>query len=150
MASHSEIIRQRGEFETTAIGLYERYAKEYQTIVPRYKILLEKKKELGILPLHTLSKSYMREFPDIPLLKAANAQDALNLITEMNTSELAFAINNIYRYSESAILASLRSVIADYQYEINQYGKPKAFVGVGEKYIQIGRHMHHHISAKDN
>ena len=69
------------------VAMWQDYAAGYQELPRRYEELLAEKREAK-LPLRKINAVVLREYPEIPLLACASAEDARQYLSQLRTQKL--------------------------------------------------------------
>lgn len=78
----------RKELAAKAVEIWEIHAPRYATNLETYHVLLKRKRELKVQPLHVIKRSVLRDYPDIPFLKLKSIEDVTKFLSKMNEKEL--------------------------------------------------------------
>lgn len=109
-----------------SLKLYDDYSLEYRKISPEnYSRRLEKKRQLGIAPLYTLSKTDLEEFVRIPFLEVEERDEARRILEEMEDKEISYTVMVVKRLINSSAWTILKNWACDYRAQIKQFKEGK-------------------------
>ena len=100
---------------------WEIYHEEYCTILDKYKVLLQKKRNLKLIPLYKIKQSLINTFPKIEFLEIedrVSAEEYLLCLPDYELYELKDAIDLLYIHGK--VRGDLISRIIDFQCEIDR------------------------------
>ena len=107
-----------------AMELWATHGERYRTNISRYNTLLDRKRQLGIKPLKRLTKQVLKEYPDLPFLRIAKREDALEFLYSMRISDVRAMIRHInYELNFNYSYNTICSRIIDFDVEIYNFGK---------------------------
>lgn len=70
------------------IALYDLHAEQYSTVLEKYQVLIEQRRELGISPLRTIPKSDLKQLPRVEFFEMRR-DDACAFLQKSDKSHLA-------------------------------------------------------------
>lgn len=108
-----------------AMNLWSLYSKEYRTLIPTYKRLLEEKRQKKVKPLWKINKTDLEEYPAIDFLDLDDELEAENYLRELQDNKLANLIYEIDMFLDSHIRRTLKARICDYKHQLRFNESPK-------------------------
>lgn len=122
MATYESLVRR-------ADILWNRYSKNYQTMLQEYEILLEEKRQLG-LKLYKIKKYDLNEWPELPLLYFENEDDMLQYVNSLEIHALQREIIDIDIWEGSYLYSTLKTWISEARSQIRckKSGRLSGFV----------------------
>ncbi len=133
-----------------AMYVWRNHSEEYRTKIDTYRILLAKKRELKITPLHVVKESIVREYPYNKFLSQTDEEKARQILEVLDEQKIQKLLDDIYdMWHSDYAFVTLSARIADYEYQIKHYGEEKFAFGYDPRYVNgssLGSHRttHHY------
>ena len=127
------------ELKRETLGIWRRNAKDFRALPIEYQILLEKKRDLKITPLHRVDKSILNEYPVVPFFELSDEDAAMEQINKWAKDDILDVmlddLKNLIETNHS--YNTLKSWVTDCLYSIAmlEYKEDKKRALHPEKYI---------------
>ena len=136
-----------------AMTYWNKWHKEYISLIPEYKRLMKIKRAKKIVPLNTINVTVLNDFPKIRFLKIQDWETAEDYLLELTYSEMKRLIIKLEDYEYNHARRNLKVWIADTKLQLNPKHRRKSYVGVmGPDYSKSSTPFpksRHHISIHE-
>lgn len=116
-------VRYIEELLCDAMKMWRLYAVQYRTLIIKYKILATIKRQENIRSdalASFVSKSQLREYPDIEFLRILEAESAREYLLDLSRPELEALVREMKSFVGSYLRATLESRVVDFQKQIER------------------------------
>ena len=131
------------ELQNKAMDFWRRDAKCYRELIPEYRRLLAKKKEInekggsGYLRMDKLPESVISELPKIPFFDIEDESEANTYVHEQDYISLIRLLFTIRSGLNSYSYDTIKNKNYDYRWQIEHYGQNKRY-GFDPNYCHCG------------
>lgn len=129
------------ELKAQAMKFWRIYAEDYRNVIPRYKALLKKRREMKKsvygctkLRVNKVKKFIIDDFKKVPFFEIESEKDALEYLDELTISQL----NSLLYYIDAAVHSceykTIKNRIIDFEKDVRYYSGRKCSFGYDPTY----------------
>lgn len=120
----SGVMPSRQSLISQAMKYWKVHAESWVSNIPVYEELLEKKRELGMVPLGIIKKSTLDEYPKIEFMEIRTEEKAREYLRTINSEDLLHLVKGIEKGLNSHAYVTVKNRILDFRAQLKrrEYG----------------------------
>lgn len=120
---------EHSEAKAKLIHYWELYHDEYKSLIPKYKGLISKKIELGLVKHCSKDGAFIRAYPDIPFLRYSTRERVAYKVNKMSPQQVKALVFEIERHvvRKGSEFDNMKGIVKYHEGDIADQLRPKKF-----------------------